>query len=256
MGKVEKEKNTESPDSKNGLKEINKVFINEVVEFSGGSQPPKSTFSYEKKDGFVRLIQIRDYKSDRHIVYVDASRNKKFCEVDDIMIGRYGPPVFQILRGIKGAYNVALMKAIPDETRLDKEYLFKFLESPSIQDYIVGLSQRSSGQTGVNKKALESYEIPLPPLPEQRAIVSKLDALFERVDTAIALVKENMAHTEALMGSVLDEEFGNKTNKLVTLEYLIESTKNNWEIDVSSIASEPRKRCFMEISSSQLQGQA
>jgi type I restriction enzyme S subunit len=28
---------------------------------------------------------------------------------------RYGPPIFQILRGIEGAYNVALMKAIPKE---------------------------------------------------------------------------------------------------------------------------------------------
>lgn len=67
---------------------------------------------------------------------------------------------------------------------------------------------KSTTLPSLAKRDLKEIEIPLPPLPEQRAIVAKLDALFERIDTAIALVKENIAHTEALMGSVLDEEFG------------------------------------------------
>ena len=60
----------------------------------------------KKKDGYIRLIQIRDYKSDDYAVYIPENSTKKFCTEDDIMIGRYGPPVFQILRGISGAYNV------------------------------------------------------------------------------------------------------------------------------------------------------
>ncbi len=193
--------------------------ISEVVEFSGGSQPPKSTFSKKNKNGFIRLIQIRDYKSENHVVYVEKSKTKKFCSVDDIMIGRYGPPVFQILKGLEGAYNVALMKAIPKEEVLSKEFLFKFLENPSIQSYIVGLSQRSAGQSGVNKKALEDYPILIPPLQEQQRIVAKLDGLFANIDQAIGLLEENIAHTHALMGSVLDGIFDKvfKENKSVPL---------------------------------------
>ena len=89
------------------------VPLTEVVDFIGGSQPPKSQFSDVQKEGYVRLIQIRDYKTDNHIVYVDSASTKKFCTKEDVMIGRYGPPVFQILRGLDGAYNVALMKAVP-----------------------------------------------------------------------------------------------------------------------------------------------
>ena len=44
--------------------------LTDVTQFVGGSQPPKSEFSDTPKDGYVRLIQIRDYKSDAHIVYV------------------------------------------------------------------------------------------------------------------------------------------------------------------------------------------
>jgi type I restriction enzyme S subunit len=40
------------------------------------------------------------------------------------MIARYGPPVFQILRGMSGAYNVALMKAIPNEKLVLKDYWY------------------------------------------------------------------------------------------------------------------------------------
>ena len=193
---------------------MSKIYkLTEVVNFIGGSQPPKSVFSDIKKDGYVRLIQIRDYKSDNYIVYINEDSTKKFCTEDDIMIGRYGPPVFQILRGISGAYNVALMKAEPKIDEVSKEYLFRFLQNPSIQNYIIGLSQRSAGQSGVNKEALEQYEILLPSLIEQQRIVSKLDLLFEKIDKSIALHQKNMDEANAFMGSVLNDVFGELEEK-------------------------------------------
>ena len=176
--------------------------LTDVVDFIGGSQPPKSTFSDTKEEGYVRLVQIRDYKSDKHIVYIDASSTKKTCTKSDVMIGRYGPPVFQILRGIAGAYNVALMKAVPDKDKLSNDYLFTFLQSPRIQEYIIGLSQRAAGQSGVNKKALEAYNIPVPPLAEQARIVSRLDKLFSRIDQAIVQLKHTHTQTKSLFASV------------------------------------------------------
>jgi type I restriction enzyme S subunit len=86
------------------------VPFGEVCEISGGSQPPKSNFIYEPKDGYIRLVQVRDYRTDKYMTYVPIEKAKKFCTKSDIMIGRYGPPIFGIFRGIEGAYNVALMK--------------------------------------------------------------------------------------------------------------------------------------------------
>ncbi|MCK9372165.1 MAG: restriction endonuclease subunit S [Sulfuricurvum sp.] len=196
--------------------------LTNLIDFIGGSQPPKSTFSEIKKDGYVRLIQIRDYKSDNYIVYIPEDSTKKFCTKDEIMIGRYGPPVFQILRGIEGAYNVALMKAKPKIDELSSEYLFRFLQNPSIQNYIIGLSQRSAGQSGINKEALEEYEMLLPSLSEQQRIVSKLDLLFAKIDKSIELHQKNMDEADAFMGSVLNEVF-DRHSVLDT-----ESTINQW----------------------------
>jgi len=183
------------------------VPLTEVVDFIGGSQPPKSQFSSTQSDGYVRLIQIRDYKTDAYKVYVKKSSTKKFCNADDVMIGRYGPPVFQILRGLEGAYNVALMKAVPNESVLFKEYLFWFLQCPSIQDYIIGLSQRAAGQSGVNKNALEKYKIFLPSLNEQKCIIAKLDALFTRINSAIDQLQQTLALSKALFASALVDAF-------------------------------------------------
>jgi type I restriction enzyme S subunit len=177
--------------------------LTDVVEFIGGSQPPKSEFSDICLDGYVRLIQIRDYKSDDYIVYVSENSTKKFCNYDDVMIGRYGPPVFQILRGLTGAYNVALMKAEPDQRYLTKDYLYWFLQSSPIQNYVISISQRAAGQSGVNKQALEKYEIPLPPLAEQTRIVEKLDAVLSRIDTAIDELQQSFVLVDAMFDSYL-----------------------------------------------------
>lgn len=65
----------------------------------------------------------------------------------------------------------------------------------------------------VSKTSIKSFQIPLPPLSEQKRIVSKLDALFERIDKSIALLEENIKQTEHLMASALDEVFTSNSDK-------------------------------------------
>ncbi len=180
--------------------------LGDVVDFAGGSQPAKSNFSQTLRPGYIRLIQIRDYKSDNFMVYVAKDKVRRFCSKDDVMIGRYGPPIFQILRGLEGAYNVALMKAEP-KNGLDKDYLFWFLQNSQIQNYIINLSQRAAGQTGVNKPALNKYPICFPSHDSQKRIVAKIETLFERIDRAIELLKEDIKSCDDLMKSALNEVF-------------------------------------------------
>ncbi len=184
--------------------------LGDVCNFQGGSQPPKSTFSTICKDNYVRLIQIRDYKSDNHIVFIPKDKARRFCTEEDVMIGRYGPPVFQILRGLEGAYNVALMKATPDESQLLKDFLFYFLKTPNVQNYIINLSARAAGQTGLNKATIEPYLIPLPPLSEQKRIVTILEEAFEGIDRAIAIAEKNLTNARELFESYLNAIFTQK----------------------------------------------
>ncbi len=163
--------------------------IGDVVKFRGGSQPPRSTFVFEATPGYVRLLQIRDYKSDDNLTFIPEDKARKRCTAEDIMIGRYGPPLFQILRGLEGAYNVALIKTEPNESSVDREYLYHFLRQSRLHDLIDHMSTRSAGQAGIEMDVLKDYPIPLPPLAVQTEIAlqfSVLDALSESIDQRIA----------------------------------------------------------------------
>lgn len=60
--------------------------VGEVIDFQGGSQPDKKYFEYEASPDNIRLIQIRDYKSDKYITYIPKTMAKRFCTADDIKI--------------------------------------------------------------------------------------------------------------------------------------------------------------------------
>lgn len=153
--------------------------MDECCKFVGGAQPDKSHFEYEKTDDNIRLIQIRDYKSDRFVTYIPKLLARKTCTASDIMIGRYGPPIFQILGGIEGAYNVALMKAMPT-AEFNAEYFRYFLKSEKLLHYLESFSQRTAGQDGIQIDKLNAYPCFVPPMDLQNqfaAFVEQTDKL-------------------------------------------------------------------------------
>ena len=142
-----------------------KKTIGDVCDFQGGSQPPRKEFVFKPQEGYVRLIQIRDYKTDDYITYAPEKMCRRFCDADDIMIGRYGPPIFQILQGIEGAYNVALMKAIPHG--INKEFMRAYLKRDELLHHLELFSTRTAGQSGIEMSELRGYPCLVPPEEEQ-----------------------------------------------------------------------------------------
>jgi type I restriction enzyme S subunit len=169
-------------------------ILGEACKITGGSQPPKAKFSDKPQNGYVRLIQIRDYKTDKFITYVPKELVRRFCSSEDIMIGRYGPPIFQILKGLNGAYNVALMKAESQLKSLSNNYLYYFLQCPNLYNYVEVSSDRTAGQSGVNKAHLEKYPIIIPSLEEQSEIVERIKTAFKAIDT----IQIELTQAEAL----------------------------------------------------------
>jgi len=177
--------------------------MDDLIRFSGGSQPPRNTFVYEKEEGYIRLIQTRDYRTNKHKTYIKIEDARKVCELDDIMIGRYGPPIFQLFRGLKGAYNVALIKAIPKNENIFQDYAWYFLNRIDLRKYLESLSQRSGGQTGIEMGRLKKYPFPLPPLPEQKKIADILSTWDKAIETTHALIKKLQLRKKGLMQQLL-----------------------------------------------------
>ena len=145
------------------------VAITDVCDFQGGSQPPKKDWIKEPQEGYVRMLQIRDFTQSEkdNIEYVKETNSLKMCEDDDVLIGRYGASVGKILTGLSGAYNVAIMKSIPDLTVLNKTYLRYYFLSDEFQKYILASSTSRAAQAGFSKEDLKRMNVLLAPIALQ-----------------------------------------------------------------------------------------
>lgn len=176
--------------------------LGEIINFIGGSQPPKETFIYEPKAGYVRLVQIRDFKSDKYPTYIPEKLAKRPFTSEDVMIARYGPPVFQILTGLSGSYNVALMKAEPIGM-VERKFVFYLLDLPVVNAAVVAQSERTAGQTGVNLKFLNDYMAYLPPIELQRRFAT----IVESVEQQKVRLREHLAELDTLFASLQHRAF-------------------------------------------------
>lgn len=152
----------------------------EVLDVQGGTQPPKSEFLYEPAEGYIRLLQIRDFGERPVPTYIPNSSKLKKCEFNDVLVGRYGASLGRICTGMSGAYNVALAKIIKPES-IDLKFVKHFLNSEHFQFALQLLSR--SAQNGFNKEDLATFDFFVPPLAEQQQIAQKLDELLAQVDT-------------------------------------------------------------------------
>ena len=188
----------------------------QVCDFQGGSQPPKEQWIDHEKEGYIRMLQIRDFTQPdkNNVEYVRISKAIKTCNEDDILIGRYGASVGKILSGLAGAYNVAIIKTIPDTSKLSKRFLYHYLNSPYFQNFILSVGSRAA-QAGFNKDDLSDAQIPVLSLEAQSNVVSQLD----KVSELIALRKEQLAALDQLVKSRFIELFGDAKDedKLINL---------------------------------------
>ena len=184
---------------------MNYYKLCDICDFQGGSQPPKEEWSLDLKDGYIRMLQIRDFTQSERIVpeYIKITNSTKTCDEDDILIARYGASLGKILTGLAGAYNVAIMKTIPNTDVLEKRYLYYYLKSPVFQGFLSNVGSRAA-QAGFNKNDLKDLVIPNISKEKQRAVVDVL----ERVDSIIVSRQQELMKLDELIKARFVELFG------------------------------------------------
>ena len=195
--------------------------LTDVCDFQGGSQPPKNQWSDEPKEGYIRMLQIRDFTQDNSKVeYVKITNSTKKCEEKDILIARYGASIGKILTGLSGAYNVAMMKVVIDENIVDRKFIYNFLKSDVFQNYIKNVGQRAA-QAGFNKGELSKININLPTLKEQKNVAKELDKDKEIKD----IREKQIEQLDELIKSQFVEIYGTEKDTKYNTKTLIEITK-------------------------------
>ena len=150
----------------------------EVASWESNSQPPKSEFIYEPKDGYIRFIQNRDYDSSAHKTYIPLTKSLSIVDRYDILMDKYGD-AGTVRYGIEGAFNVALGK-INVHDKNHREYVRSFLASDGIYDYLHN-SCMASTRASLNESNLAMLNIVIPDEP----IVAKYEELLRKMRDSI-----------------------------------------------------------------------
>ena len=79
--------------------------------------------------------------------------------------------------------------------------------APQNQKILIGVGEAGATRQALTKADLESFQIPLPPLPIQKQIVAKLDSLSEKVKQLESNYKQVLADCDELKKAILKKAF-------------------------------------------------
>jgi type I restriction enzyme S subunit len=178
------------------------------------------------------------------------------------MIGTIGNPVVVKTKQIFSIKNVALFKK--NEKSINSQYLKWWLSSWVFDTFLErNMFLKGTTQKFIPLGSLRTLPIPFPPLPEQRAIVSKIEQLFSDLDNGIENFKKAQAQLNLYHRSVLNAACEGKLVPTeaelaraqgcdyeaadVLLARILKERRAKWEADLCAKGKDPKKAKYVEI---------
>ncbi len=167
----------------------------------------------------LRLADIKNYSicldNTRNLILDTKELDRFLVEDEDILVTRVNGSV-DIVGNFNYCNNISLkniaycdhlirMRVFYKETIA--RFLFLVEKTSLIRDRVKSEFKTTSGQKTINQGHLSNFFIPLPPLPEQKAIVIKVEKLFALCDKLETQITHNQTHAEQLMQAILKEAF-------------------------------------------------
>lgn len=183
--------------------------LGEVCKTTSGGTPSRRNSNYY--NGTIPWVKSGEL--DKGVIYdteekiteeaIKKSSAKVFPK-GSLLIALYGATIGKLaFLGVDAASNQAVC-GIYENDSVDLKYLYNFLlfKRPELIQQGIGGAQPNISQT-----ILKSLDLPLPPLPEQRAIVKKLESLFSSLDAGVADLKKAQQQLKIYRQAVLKKAF-------------------------------------------------
>jgi type I restriction enzyme S subunit len=106
-----------------------------------------------------------------------------------------------IWRGGKAWLNQHIFKVLFDESQFDKKFL-QLAINQNLAEYIRA-AHGGAGLAHITKGKFEQSELPVPPLPKQREIVSNIDKQFTRLDVGVTALRRVQANLKRYRAAAL-----------------------------------------------------
>jgi type I restriction enzyme S subunit len=115
-----------------------------------------------------------------------------------------------------------------DTSQIFPRWLYWFIKSPSFWEKCAQLSQGTSGKNRIKPELFLTIEIPLPPLDEQRRIVTRIEELAAKVEEARGLRRQSVEEAEALTLTGSTELLKAISSDGILAHVLNEKPRNGW----------------------------
>ena len=185
------------------------VRFGEIVTFT--KKPRDLRYSEYDEIPFVPmdLVPIAKLFSEKFILKMnDELSSGTYFEQGDILLAKITPSFENgkqcIIKNLPTPFGIATTEVIPMREIVgvsDKFYLFYYLLLPDVRTLLAGRMQGTTGRQRLSKETLGNLEMPLPPLPEQRAIAHILRTISEKKAT----LEQEANQLNELFHAMLDE---------------------------------------------------
>ena len=156
----------------------------------------------------IPLIRIRDIKKriDTVIKYTGEDDKKYEVNSGDFLIGMDGEFGCYEWKGEKALLNQRVCR-LQDFNKIDSKFLFY-----GINKYLKDIEDVTTFTTvkHISSSQIKNIQFPLPPLPQQKQIVSILDKAFAAIDIAKANAEQNLQNAKEFFENTLQILFDNK----------------------------------------------
>lgn len=202
--------------------------LGEIADIKRGLPSQDLNYVDSNKEG-VRLIRINDFKSDSPKYIKETSATKRLTvQKGDVLIAGTGATagisylVNELWDGLPFSYNAPRIRV---NNGIDSRYIYFILNSNKIK------SQQNKLFTGnaqpfLDTRAIASFKIPLPPLPEQQKIAEILSTVDAKIEVIDQQITETQALKKGLMQRLLTKGIGHTEFKDSALGEIPKS----WEV--------------------------
>lgn len=211
-------------------KEWKAARFGELVDYRIGRTPPRNE-KIHWDNGMYPWVSIADMKP--YATITETSENVSEEAFGRIFRSKLVPAgsllmsfkltIGRVARlGIPAFHNEAIISFRPEGDRVDEDYLAYYLSQINYKDY---QDTAIKGQT-LNSGKIDSLEIALPPLSEQRRITHVLGTVQQAIEQQERLIRSTTELKQALMQKLFTEGLRGEAQKETEIGLVPES----WEV--------------------------
>jgi type I restriction enzyme S subunit len=178
---------------------------------------------------FITIEDLTNYKRPRVQLHVQGivlrdevpgalikTKTQQVCRAGEFLVaeidakvGGFGIVPELLVGSIVSSHYVLF---VIDESKLDRRFLDFFIRTPTFREQVA--AQGSTNYAAIRPAHVLGYEIPLPPLAEQRRVVARIEELAAQIHEARTLRQQAAEEAEAFVTSVHSNLAGNRIKKL------------------------------------------